>query len=263
MKKEQENKKSTFTPPKSLTFAVTVSALLSLTACGSMGEKIANIGKPPAMTGIENPYQQQGYKPVSLPMPPQEAMNTNHNSLWQPSRQTFFKDQRAGKVGDILTILIDIKDEADMENTTTRTRTGGEAMAMPEFLGIPATQFQKVLPDTIDPSQLVDMSSTSSSVGDGKIEREEEIKLKLAAMIVQVLPNGNFVIRGSQEVRVNNELRELTLNGVIRPEDILNNNSISYEKIAEARISYGGRGHLSDIQQPRYGQQFYDIVSPF
>lgn len=249
--------------PKSLTLAVTISALLSLTACSGMGEKIANIGKPPAMTAIQNPYQQPGYKPVSLPMPPQEAMNTNANSLWQASRQTFFKDQRAGKVGDILTVLIDIKDEADLENKTTRARTGDEAMGMPEFLGIPATQFSKVLPEGINPEKLVDFSSTSNSTGDGKIEREEAIKLKLAAMIVQTLPNGNFVIRGSQEVRVNNELRELTLNGVIRPEDVLNNNSISYEKIAEARISYGGRGHLTDVQQPRYGQQFYDIVWPF
>jgi flagellar L-ring protein precursor FlgH len=243
--------------------ALSMTAVLMLTACGGVGEKIANIGKAPPMTEIQNPYNQEGYRPVTLPMPPQEALNTNPNSLWQPSRQTFFKDQRAGKVGDILTILIDIKDEADLENTTTRTRAGNESMGMPEFLGIPSTQFQKVLPDAINPESLVDVSSDSSSAGSGKIEREEEIRLKLAAMITQVLPNGNFVIQGRQEVRVNHELRELTLNGVIRPEDILNNNSISYDKIAEARISYGGRGHITDAQQPRYGQQFYDIVWPF
>lgn len=248
---------------KKTKLSLSLAALLMMTACGGMSDKISNIGKPPAMSGIENPYAQEGYKPVQLPMPAQEAMNTNANSLWQASRQTFFKDQRAHQVGDILTILIDIQDEADMKNKTQRTRTGSEKAGMPEFLGIPATQFQKVLPDSLKPGELVSMNSNSTSTGDGKIEREEDIKMKLAAMVVQVLPNGNFVLRGSQEVRVNNELRELTLNGVIRPEDILNNNSISYEKIAEARISYGGRGQVTDIQQPRYGQQFYDIVWPF
>lgn len=248
---------------KNIRTTTAMTALLLLTACGGMRDQISNIGKPPAMTSIQNPYSQPGYQPVQLPMPPQEVENTAPNSLWQASRQTFFKDQRASKVGDILTILVDIKDEADLENTTTRTRTGGETAGIPEFLGIPATQLQKVLPDAVNPEELIDLSSSSTSKGDGKIERNEDIKLKLAAMVTQTLPNGNLVIRGRQEVRVNNELRELMVDGVIRPEDILNNNSISYEKIAEARISYGGRGHLTDIQQPRYGQQFYDIVFPF
>ncbi len=243
-------------------FTVSMTALLMLTACGGMGEKIANIGKPPAISSIENPYNQDGYKPVTLPMPPQEALNTNQGSLWQASRQTFFKDQRAGKVGDILTVLVDIKDEADLQNKTSRTRTANEEAGIPKLLGF-ETKLGKFLPGAVDPSALASAESTSNTAGDGKVEREEEIKLKLAAMITQTLPNGNFVIQGKQEVRVNNELRELTLNGVIRPEDILNNNSISYEKIAEARISYGGRGHLTDVQAPRYGQQFYDIVFPF
>lgn len=247
---------------KKFRIAASMTALMMLTACGGMGERISNIGKPPAVSEIQNPYSQPGYKPVALPMPPQEALNTNQNSLWQSSRQTFFKDQRASKVGDILTILVDIKDEADMENSTERTRTANEGAGLPRLMGF-ETKLGKVLPGAVNPAELIEAESTSSTVGDGKIEREEEIKLKLAAMIVQTLPNGNFVIQGKQEVRVNNELRELTINGVIRPEDILNNNSISYEKIAEARISYGGRGHLTDVQAPRYGQQLYDIVFPF
>jgi len=252
-----------FRNDKNSKVALSLAALLMLSACGGMGDKISNIGQPPKMTEIGNQGANSAYRPVQLPMPPQEAANPNANSLWQSSRQTFFKDQRANKVGDILTIMIDIDDEADMKNKTERTRTGSEKAGMPEFLGIPSTQLQKVLPDAVNPDSLIDVDSTSNSTGDGKIKRTEAIKMKLAAMITQVLPNGNFVIRGSQEVRVNFELRELTLNGVIRPEDILNNNSISYEKIAEARISYGGRGQVTDIQQPRYGQQFYDIVWPF
>ncbi len=242
--------------------AACLTAMLLLTGCG-MQERLAAIGHPPEMTRIENPYAQPGYKPVSLPMPPQEAVNSQPNSLWQATRQTFFKDQRAHKVGDILTVMIDINDTADLKNKTERTRDGTETEGLPNFLGIAESQLGKVLPNAVDPAKLVGMNSTSTSTGDGKIGRSEAIKLKLAAMVMQLLPNGNFVIQGRQQVRVNFELRDLQLQGVIRPEDILNNNSISYEKIAEARITYGGKGNVSDIQQPRYGQQFFDAVSPF
>lgn len=242
--------------------ALTMSAVLLLGACGNMGQRLSEINKPPAMTAIQNPYEQASYKPVSLPMPPKEVQNTAPNSLWQASRQTFFKDQRANKVGDILTIVVEIEDEAELENTTERTRSGGESAGLPSFLGF-ETKLGKFLPDAVNPDELISAESSSTSNGDGSIEREETISLKLAAMVTQVLPNGNFVIHGSQEVRVNHEKRELLIDGVIRPEDILNNNSISYEKIAEARISYGGRGTISDVQNPRYGQQFYDIVFPF
>ena len=247
---------------KNLKIAGSLVSLMLLSACADMGQKISEINTGPKMAGIENPYQKAGYQPVSLPMPAQEALNTSPNSLWQSSRQTFFKDQRANKVGDILTIVVEIDDEADMENTTTRSRTGSESAGLPALLGFENT-LGKILPDEYDPTNAVEVESGSNSKGDGKIEREEEISLKLAAMITQVLPNGNFVIHGKQQVRVNHELRELLIDGVIRPEDILNTNAISYEKIAEARISYGGRGTVSDLQQPRYGQQFYDIVFPF
>jgi flagellar L-ring protein precursor FlgH len=237
-------------------------AILSITACSGIEERMSRIGKEPPMSKIENPQEKAGYKPLSLPMPPQETVTSAPNSLWQPARQTFFKDQRAHKVGDILTVFIDIQDEADMKNKTERTREGTETAGVPQLLGLQSL-LPKMLPDAVNPSSLLSVGTNSESTGDGKIKREEDIKLKLAAMIMQVLPNGNFVLKGQQEVRVNFELRELTLNGVIRPEDILNNNSISYEKIAEARISYGGKGTVSDIQQPRYGQQFVDAVFPF
>lgn len=239
-----------------------LAAVLSLCACGGINERMSRIGVEPPLSKIENPYQQNGYHPVSLPMPPQDVAAAAPNSLWQPARQTFFKDQRAHKVGDILTVLIDVDDEADMKNKTERSRTGEETATLPNLLGL-ESKLGKLLPDAVDPSNLVGAGTESTNTGDGKIKREEAIRLKLAAMIMQVLPNGNLVIQGKQEMRVNFELRELTLQGVIRPEDILNTNSISYEKIAEARISYGGRGTTSDIQQPRYGQQVFDAIFPF
>lgn len=240
-----------------------LSAVLLVTACGNMQDRLSSIGKEPQMNRIENPHTQAGYKPVSLPMPPQDVSSSQPNSLWQASRQTFFKDQRANKIGDILTVLIDINDTADMKNKTERKRTGDETAGLPNFLGIAESQLSKVLPNAVNPAKLVGMNSASNTTGDGKVQRGETIKMKMAAMVMQVLPNGNFVIQGRQQVRVNYELRDLQLQGVIRPEDVLNNNSISYEKIAEARISYGGKGQVSDLQQPRYGQQLFDVISPF
>ncbi len=242
--------------------AVSILAVMSLTACAGIKDRMSRIGVEPPMSKIENPYQKADYQPVSLPMPPVIVANTAPNSLWQPARQTFFKDQRAHQVGDILTVMIDISDEADMKNKTERTRDGIEKVGVPNFLGL-ETKLGKVLPDAVDPTNLVGTNSSSTSTGDGKIKREETISLKLAAMVTQVLPNGNFVIQGRQEVRVNFELRELTMRGVVRPEDILNTNSISYDKIAEARISYGGKGTTSDVQQPRYGAQVVDAIFPF
>lgn len=247
---------------KKLTVVLSIASALSLSACSGMKERLSRVGVEPPLSTIQNPQANKGYQPVSLPMPAPEISVAAPNSLWQPARQTFFKDQRAHKVGDILTVLIDIDDEADMKNKTERSRTGGESAALPNFLGF-ESKLGKVLPDAVTPSALVGATTESTNTGDGKIKREEDIRLKLAAMVMEVLPNGNFVVQGRQEVRVNFELRELTLKGVIRPEDILNTNSISYDKIAEARISYGGRGTTSDIQQPRYGQQVFDAVFPF
>lgn len=254
--KELDNKAS-----RGIILAVSCAAMLSVSACG-VDERLSRIGVAPPLSKIENPYHQKGYQPVSMPMPPVVASSSAPNSLWEPARQTFFKDQRANKVGDILTVLIDINDEADMKNKTERLRESEQSAGLPRLLGF-ESKLGKVLPDAVDPSNLIGTSSDSNSTGDATLKREEEIKLKLAAVVTQVLPNGNFVIRGKQEVRVNFELRELMLHGVVRPEDILNNNSISYEKIAEARISYGGKGTMSDVQQPRYGDQFIDAVFPF
>jgi len=235
----------------------------SLAACGNTRDRLAHVGKEPPLSPIENPLEAPGYRAVSLPMPEIREEEKQANSLWTGGRQAFFKDQRAHKVGDILTVTIDIKDEATIENQTTRNRNNSENAGFPNLLGLETKLPQKILPAEIDLDNLARMSSGSNSTGRGKIEREEEIKLKMAAMIAEVLPNGNFVIHGRQEVRVNFEVRELRIAGVIRPEDITTQNSISYDKIAEARISYGGRGQITDVQQPRYGQQIFDVLFPF
>jgi len=236
-------------------------AVSALSACGT-AEKLANVGKAPQMTKIENPQLKANYKPVSMPMPAPEIVQKQPNSLWASNRKGFFKDQRASNVGDILTVLVDIEDEAELDNSTQRTRNGNEDANLPALGGYEQA-LNQILPEAVNPLNLTQFGSNSSSSGNGSTEREEAIELRLAAIITQILPNGNLVIDGSQEVRVNFEKRLLNVAGVIRPEDISINNTINHDQIAEARIIYGGEGHLTDVQQPRYGQQVYDILFPF
>lgn len=252
------------TKVKMKTYSETLLALLvgcSLTACGSM-DRVANIGKPPEMARIENPQLQPGYQPVSMPMPAPQASHMQPNSLWDSNRQAFFKDQRASDVGDILTVLIEISDEAELDNETERSRSSSEGAGLNSLLGYEAS-LDRILPQAVDNGNLIEAGADSSHNGSGSIGREEDISVTLAAIITQILPNGNFVIQGRQEVRVNFEKRILQVAGIIRPEDISTQNTIGYDQIAEARIIYGGEGQITDVQQPRYGQQLYDIVFPF
>jgi len=159
-----------------------------------------------------------------------------------------------------LTINVTIDDEAEFENTTERSRTAGRGLGV--GTGLLGSLFD-LIPGVGDTSAVISLNATTNSDGDGSIERSEELTTNIAAIIVQQLPNGNLVIEGKQEVRVNFEVRELIVAGIIRPDDIQPDNTIDSSKIAQARISYGGRGHITEVQQPGYGQQFIDIVAPF
>lgn len=236
-------------------------ATVSLAAC-SASERLAEVGRAPSMSPIENPTTKEDYRAVSMPMPTPKVETREKNSLWASNRQTFFKDQRAATVGDILTVTLDIKDKAELDNSSRRTRASSEGAKLPALLGY-EQKLVELLPDGANAANLAELGATSSSTGSGTVDREEKIKMKLAATVTQVLPNGNLVIQGRQEVRVNFEKRILELAGVIRPQDVGIDNAISYEKIAEARVSYGGKGQMTDVQQPRYGQQVYDILFPF
>lgn len=253
--------RNTYCKTLSAHFLMSLSALSLLSAC-STADRISNIGKAPEMTKIANPMTNPDYQPVSLPMPLPQEVNPQKNSLWQGGRTTFFKDQRASDIGDIITVTIDIADEATLENETERTRASDENAGLNSLFGIEQS-LNRVLPQAVDNTSLTDFDSNSTHTGSGSIEREDEIKLRMAALITQLLPNGNMVISGKQEVRVNFEKRILQIDGVIRPEDISVDNTVSYDQIAEARIVYGGQGQITDMQQPRYGQQLYDIIFPF
>jgi len=236
-------------------------ALAGLAGCNAL-DRLSEVGQAPRLSAIENPAKLEGERPVSMPMPAPEVMERTANSLWRPGSRAFLKDQRANQVGDILTVVIKIEDKATISNTTKRSRTNAENANASSFLGYEQSLGQ-ILPEAVDPTNLVDLGSDSNSEGAGSVKRGEAINLRVAALVTQVLPNGNLVIAGRQEVRVNYEVRELQVAGLIRPEDVTSTNTISYDQIAEARISYGGRGQISDVQQPRYGQQVYDIIWPF
>lgn len=237
------------------------SLLVGLCGCDSM-RRMSEIGSGPQVSAVSNPIGRADYRPVSMPMPAPQVAERMPNSLWRPGSRAFFRDQRAAQVGDIITVLVDITDEAALKNQTSRGRNNGEGLGLPAMLGLEAS-VGRIFPNTLSPSNLVSGSSNSNSTGTGQITRSESVTLRVAGTITQVLPNGNLVVAARQEVRVNNELRELQLGGVIRPQDIGSDNTVRHDRMAEARIAYGGRGTLSDVQQPRYGQQLLDIILPF
>jgi flagellar L-ring protein precursor FlgH len=246
---------------RAATLLALVVAAAALGGCNAL-TRLNQIGEAPPLTTIQDPSAQPGYRPISLAMPAPMTTERRPNSLWQSGTRAFFKDQRAAQVGDILTLVVDINENAKLNNETVRLRNNTEAAGIPNLLGF-ERNIQRILPSTSDPNNLVSANSASNSDGKGTIDRKEQIKINVAALVTQVLPNGNLVVQGRQEMRVNYEVRELQVTGVIRPQDISSVNTISLDKLAEARVSYGGRGQITDVQQPRYGQQLFDIILPF
>jgi len=234
---------------------------MTLGACNTL-TRLAEVGKGPTTSEIVNPIARPNYRPVSMPMPAPKRGDYNVNSLWRPGAKAFFRDQRAGEVGDILTVNLAIADSAKLDNKTTRNRDDSENADVTNLFGLEA-EFTKLLPQGLNPSATVGLGTVHATSGDGEIDRSEDITISIAAIVTQVLPNGNLVIFARQELKVNFEMREIMVTGVIRPEDIDFANSIEHTKIAEMRVAYGGRGTLSDLQQPRIGTQIIDIVFPF
>ena len=232
--------------------------VLLLGGCAGISDAIAS----PELTPISNPATIAGSERVSMPLPPPSMEVSAANSLWRTGARSFFGDQRASTIGDILTVNIEIADSAQLNNSTQRSRTSAEESGIQALLGLEGV-IQNALPGTPSLDPAIGFDSTSSSNGSGSVNRQESVSLTVAAVITDRLANGNLVIGGSQEVRINNELRELLVSGVIRPEDIASDNTIEHTKIAEARISYGGRGDITQVQRDRYGKLIYDQIAPF
>jgi flagellar L-ring protein FlgH len=232
-------------------------AAACLSACGTLS-RLADVGRDPTMTPTEDPTKDPKWRPLTMPMPARQPSPNEASSLWRSGSRAFFKDQRAAQVGDIITVLVNMNDAANLKNVTSAARASSETAGMPNFFGLEA-----IVPKAVTPSTLISASSGNSNTGTGQIQRTEAVTLRLAGIITQVLPNGNLVVAASQEFMVNSELRELKVTGVIRPQDIASDNTVLHDRMAEARIAYGGKGQLTDIQRARWGQQMMDILMPF
>jgi flagellar L-ring protein precursor FlgH len=237
-------------------------AAVALSGCNAFS-RISQIGEAPPLTTIQDPKTQPGYQPVSLPMPTPIVGERQPNSLWKAGSRAFFKDQRAANVGDILTVLVSFDDKAQFNNETQTQRTTNEQDTMPSVMGF-EKGIQRILPKAAgNTADAINITGATNNDGKATINREEQVTLEVAALVTQVLPNGNLVVQGHQEIRVNYEVRDLQITGVLRPQDISAINTVALDKLAEARVSYGGRGQLTNDQQPRYGQQLLDVVAPF
>ena len=235
---------------------------LTVTGCNVLS-RLSEVGDGPELTKIVNPVARPAYRPVSLPMPTPLVAEDNPNSLWRAGAKAFFKDHRAKEIGDVVTVKLDFTDNATFDNKTERERDDRETTSLPRLFGLEA-EFNQVFPEAVAPATaLLSFDNAHETKGDGDIARSETISLTFAAVVTQILPNGSLVIVGRQEIRVNSELRELMVTGVVRPSDIDSDNTISHEKIAEMRVAYGGSGTLSQLQQPRWGTQIWDIIFPF
>ena len=238
---------------------LTALVIIPLAGCAGVNEALHG----PQLTATSTPtamkHEQEPDLGALRAPAPQPA---SANSLWRSGARAFFIDQRAAKVGDILTVLITINDNAKTSNETAASRVGANTASMSNFLGLEST-IGKILPKAFSPANAINATTNFTNTGTGTITRQEQINLTVAAVVTNVLPNGNLVIEGSQEVKTNDDVRELTVSGIVRPEDITSSNTINHTQIAEARINYGGRGDLSALQKVPGGTALMQRYSPF
>ncbi len=241
-------------------------ACTMLSGCANMLDRLDHINKRPDQSPVINPQEKAEYKPMTWPMPETPPPAKQYaNSLWQPGARAFFRDGRAARVGDILKVNVKINDRLQFINQTQGKRTTQDLAQAPNALGLERKlQIIPGLPDGAPtPANLLDITGNMDTKGTGTIQRQDVVTTQVAVMVTQMLPNGNMVIDGKQEITMNNDLREVGVRGVIRPQDIDSSNTIDSTKIAEARITYSGRGQLQNAQQPRWGGQVIDAISPF
>jgi flagellar L-ring protein precursor FlgH len=244
-------------------YALSFGACLLLNGC--LAEKMSEIGDGPKISQIQNPTMAKGYAPVSMPMPAPTQPEHHINSLWQIGSKAFFKDQRAGRIGDIVTVSVLIDNKESTNFTPSMSKETKNDRSIVNFLGL-EHQVKRILPHKFSsnlPEKWINATSKPSHTGNGKYNLEDKMKFTISATIIQIMPNGNLVIQGHTEFKLMNEVREVELRGIVRRSDIQSNNSISSDKIAELRIVYAGRGDITDVANKPWGVQAVEKIMPF
>lgn len=235
-----------------LKFIVPTLMGLTLSACASTPQPVApNIvyGTPPSQ------ILQASARPAPAPA-------YGKASLYDNAPNSLFGDRRARGLGDILTVQINIDDEAEMRNSVSTDRQAGQSFGIGNLFGL-TNLIQDILPSGSDLNDAISIERDSSVSGSGQTRRGERLTLTLAANVVDITPNGDLKISGFQDIRVNNEVRLLAVSGFVRREDITRRNVVSLDKIANARVVYGGRGQVTRAVRDKAGQRVLDKIIPF
>ncbi len=255
----------------------------TINGCDIMSDRLEEVGRVPQLSKVnvyEEPFHpinervenmsrlsdlgyENGYTGDEIAVKGHTSSNSQKgvsaNSIWRNDSRSFLKPYL---VGDLLSVVVQIADQAKLDNKTQKSRSDSSNVGMPSMLGL-ETVVDNVLPGSSSASNIVSMKGNSSDSGSGKVDRKETIQTTIAVTVIRILPSGNLVVKGSQEVRVNFDVREVTIEGIVRPEDITMDNKVKLEQIAEARVSYGGRGQIFEYQQPPYAKQVLDVITPF
>lgn len=234
---------------------------------GCVMERLADVGTGPKISQIQNPTMLEGYTPISMPMPTATSEERHVNSLWQTGSKAFFKDQRAVKIGDIVTVVVALKHKESTSFTPSIDKKSSMNSTVGNLLGLqhPIENLfpKKFKKDEEESKSWLQTSSNPKHSGSGKYDLEDKLDFSVAATVLQILPNGNMVVQGRTEIKLVNEVREIELKGIIRRSDIKSDNSIGHDKVAELRIVYGGRGDITDVGNRPWGTQILDEVMPF
>ncbi len=198
------------------------------------------------------------------PPPPAEG------SLFNPGRgSNLFSDFRARHVGDVITIVID-EDLKGSKDVKTQTQKKSEMnIGLTGLLGLEWNRRleprYKNRPEnaTIDASKAIGGTTTSKFYGSGATSRNASLKGTVTARVIEVLPSGNLVIRGTRALKINNETQYLVLTGIVRPRDLSADNKISSTRIADARIEYTGGGVLTEQQSPGWFGRLLGLMALF
>lgn len=247
---------------KHMQYGFPIAFALMLCGC-DLPQRLSSIGEAPQLSHIQDPTRLKGYQPITMPMPyGQDTIPSGKTpSLWQTGAQAFFKDQRAYKIGDIITVKVHIDQDESIEMTPTINRQNQGIATYNSMFGLEKAAANAF--GAASTPNVLNVTSNPQLTGSAKYEVKDKMTFQIAATVVQILPNGNMVVDGRQEMRLVNEVREVMIKGIVRREDISASNTINSEKVSELRISYGGRGDLSDMQSFPWGQQIANKLLPF